>query len=1063
MTYIQTLMRGKCRVGVLALLAAACLMLILLGCQNPMQRQRGTIGTVSLTFSLDMERTIMPLTGAAQFDKFEVVFSRDDIEVRYIWTYEQFAANTFELTTGDWYLVVTAFRASITNPPAGFTISEDELEDFRRSAESETIHVYVTAGENITATIRLNPITGEDYKGTFRWNIMFADGTRISSAEMVIWEYADRDFAVDTVDLLNADTYNYLILPTGEYWVVISLGSDNLKESGGISKALRVYYNMYSVMDDLEFGDADLSISPLGLILLAWDGNKWDFYGLEAWNFAVVGVAGIDDDNIHNIESAFNDVTYWNAPFVISYSAAQLRLLVDAALINMGVDEDFRNDALLYQSAVFVAIKAMVENESPVEYEWADDGHVLTVTVGDEKYFAYIVVIDFGRPIPIFLSITDAVITVVSPVTGAIPNTTASGTGNFTFGAVSWNPPHIPFQGDTEYTATIILTANDNFTFADGLTGTVSINGYPATYTIVEDGRTAMLSHTFEATVPTPPATVTSVTVSPLNVGVTRGGTQNFSATVAGSGTPPQTVIWSIDQTNRHAQTTINAGGILTVAAAETLPRLTVRATSAHDTSRSGTATVNVSLPLTENIWATGAITTAGGEFWFCFNVVAGTTYRLWWNDSHQGDGTKTMDTAVYAFFPDGTGIFARSDSQWNSPRVFTPTQSGTVRIRFTGWSASNVGTFGIVYSTGAVRPPVSLMGMVSAGLSHTVVIRMDGTLWAWGSNQFGQQGNGSAVHNTTPARIGAVTNWAAVSAGRLHTVAIRTDGTLWAWGLNNGNQIGDGTTLDRNVPTRIGTATNWVSVSAGSDHNVAIRTDGTLWVWGNNSDGQLGDGTTTARSIPVRIGTSTDWAHVSAGGMHTVGIRADGSLWAWGNNQRGQLGGGMSTSNRSIPVRIGTETDWAHVSAGRMHTVGIRADGSLWAWGDNQYGQLGDGTMNIRTSPTRIGTETDWVSVSAGNEHTIAIRADGSLWASGRKAIHYGLGNHTIIKDYGNTIARVMTPTDWVHVSVSSSWDHIVALRNDGSLWTLGRNPMGALGNGTTTHSNIPVQIIIP
>ena len=171
------------------------------------------------------------------------------------------------------------------------------------------------------------------------------------------------------------------------------------------------------------------------------------------------------------------------------------------------------------------------------------------------------------------------------------------------------------------------------------------------------------------------------------------------------------------------------------------------------------------------------------------------------------------------------------------------------------------------------------------------------------------------------------------VSAGGSHSVVIKPDGTLWAWGSNWTGQLGDGTTTNRHSPVRIGTASNWSSVSAGGSHILGIRTDGTLWAWGNNDYAQLGDGTTTRRHSPVRIGTATNWASVSANTNHSVGIRVDGTLWAWGGNFHGQLGDG-TTTNRHSPVRIGTATNWANVSAAQWHTVAIRADGTLWAWG---------------------------------------------------------------------------------------------------------------------------------
>ena len=316
----------------------------------------------------------------------------------------------------------------------------------------------------------------------------------------------------------------------------------------------------------------------------------------------------------------------------------------------------------------------------------------------------------------------------------------------------------------------------------------------------------------------------------------------------------------------------------------------------------------------------------------------------------------------------------------------------------------------------------------VSAGGRHSAAIGRDGTLWAWGNNNDmpvqGSSGDLSSFF-IVPVQIGADADWVSVSAGETHTMAIREDGSLWGWGSNDQGQLGNGERGGGNhraAPVRIGEHYDWLFVSAGSGFTAAIREDGSLWAWGSNDRGQLGDGEIEGervhyRLVPAPIGEGTDWVYVSAGSSHAMAIRGDGTLWAWGSNSTGQLGDGQRgwNSYRDAPVRIGEDYDWAFVSAGVSHTVAIRTDGTLWAWGDNSNGRLGNGTTdssinlaNAVTEPIQIGEDTGWVSVSARN-HTVAVKEDGSVWAWGQNLRgQIGDGTVTFAGDHNDRNAPV-------------------------------------------------------
>jgi alpha-tubulin suppressor-like RCC1 family protein len=204
---------------------------------------------------------------------------------------------------------------------------------------------------------------------------------------------------------------------------------------------------------------------------------------------------------------------------------------------------------------------------------------------------------------------------------------------------------------------------------------------------------------------------------------------------------------------------------------------------------------------------------------------------------------------------------------------------------------------------------------------------------------------------------------------------AIKTDGTLWAWGRNLDGELGDNTSVNKSSPVQIGVLTNWSQVSAGNAQTTAVKTDGTLWTWGNATDGRLGNNTNTVnKSSPIQVGALTNWSQVSTGSAFTVSVKADGTLWAWGRNGDGQLGDG-TVILRSSPVQVGALTTWSQASAGSISIASaVKTDGSLWSWGNNSNGDLGDGTVVKRSSPVQIGALLSWSQVSAGGYGSLAI-----------------------------------------------------------------------------------------
>lgn len=336
--------------------------------------------------------------------------------------------------------------------------------------------------------------------------------------------------------------------------------------------------------------------------------------------------------------------------------------------------------------------------------------------------------------------------------------------------------------------------------------------------------------------------------------------------------------------------------------------------------------------------------------------------------------------------------------------------------------------------------------------------------LYTWGNNAYGQLGQDTVtIESSSPVQVGADVDWGKISSGNYHTVSVKTDGTLWTWGVGTSGETGHNDAINSSSPVQVGTLTNWSHVTAGAYFNLAIKTDGTLWTWGANSSGQLGDGTTVKRSSPVQIGSGTDWYQTSGGQFHSAAIKTDGTLWTWGDNSNGELGQNIaSVTDKSSPVQVGALTDWAQVSAGRAAagwTMAVKTDGTIWAWGGQANGRLGnnDGLAINYSSPIQIGALTNWSKVSAGNLHCAAIKTNFSLWTWGWGSTGATGQNNALIT---SSPIQVGATNTWAQVASGST--HTASIRTNGTLWTWGDNADGRLGQNTPEllDRSSPVQV---
>ena len=383
----------------------------------------------------------------------------------------------------------------------------------------------------------------------------------------------------------------------------------------------------------------------------------------------------------------------------------------------------------------------------------------------------------------------------------------------------------------------------------------------------------------------------------------------------------------------------------------------------------------------------------------------------------------------------------------------------------------------------------------VAAGGGHTVAIKSDGTLLAWGSNLYGQLGDGSTVTrvSATQVGVGAAAVGSAIYAGEFHSVALgacsKTGAgcSMYTWGGNDSGQLGDGTTTGKTVPTLI-KATGWLDIATGGMHTAAVKRDsttgGTLWTWGRNDKGQLGVIDTTVRYAPTQITTcttngtttavcGTTWSRVAAGALHTVAMQQSGAVYSWGANTRGQMGIGTITAGFTSPWLVSGTKKFKSIAAGGDHTLGILDDYTLWVWGANYFGQLGDGTIDDKSAPVQViggeGLSNDWRMVSAGGGHndagsdmpsngghSLGVKTDGTLWAWGSNA--YGQLGTGRTEDA--IVPTKIGPAGVIFTSVSAGKLHSFAMDDVGKLWAWGYNLNGQLGNGTsgTTAKNILV-----
>jgi Regulator of chromosome condensation (RCC1) repeat len=545
-----------------------------------------------------------------------------------------------------------------------------------------------------------------------------------------------------------------------------------------------------------------------------------------------------------------------------------------------------------------------------------------------------------------------------------------------------------------------------------------------------------------------PAPIVTGVVVSAPSLSMNGGSSQTIFAVVTGTGAFNNAVTWTLESGPGTLSSPTSMGVTFTAPTSSTAATSVIRATSVQDPSQSGSISLSIQ-PGSPTSSIMGVSLDASK-----LNLRAAETSLLTVTVS----GTGAFDPSVTWTIEAG-GVGTLSSTTGGSVTYQAPTSSLGKVVRITATSVQDASKLQTIFL--GLHPNHS---SVAAGGVHALAIKSDGTLLSWGNDFYGQLGNGDDLgfNQPTPVSVTGASDIVAVAAGRVHSLALKADGTVLAWGSDAGGQLGNDAALeDQSAPVAVSGASNVIAISAGYYFSLALKSDGTMLAWGSDSRGQLGDDLPKAdKPTPVPVDGASNIVAIGAGTEHALALKSDGTMLSWGLDVDGQLGDNVQLEDHALPVAVMGIAGVVGIAVGNGHSLALKADGTVLAWGSDFGGQLGDNIPKVnKPTPVPVNGASGVIAIAGGFFHSLAARADGTVLAWGSDT--YGeLGDGTQPNPQGIPVAVENISNI---VAVAAGLHFSLALNSDGTLRSWGRDQSGQLGDDVSGPGrNSPVSVLL-